>query len=475
MISMEKVKHIYNMQEEIITILGSCRQQIIQSYLKTTNIQEKLTYPHYTKEILQQIQFLKRRHISKSNTKYCFRTNLLTQCTTEITDEEYNILNEEFEKTTTFLIEIASRKKYMWKNMFLHHIATEDTYNFYDRKNIIIESSTDEEIEDDILNIQKELYPKKIIIISHFSTYNTGIRYELIQLLQRICIKHNIPFINQSHIIDIYGPNILTDNNHYNEIGNKIVGKILLDKILGKIEYMDSLIVYKTEYEKVRIGSQNDGGYIISNLPNNYDLFISCGIDNNIEFETDFINRYGTTCHAFDGTVYNLPKSVNNLIFNRLNIGTENTQTTTNLKELIQTYENIMLKMDIETYEFRWIDTLTTEELKKFKQMVIEFHYPFTDFAFPSGLDIPTSTEYKMNIFKKIAETHYLIHFHPNTACGLTTYKGYTVPNVFEATYVRKDYQSNIVLNDIPIPHPLDMTNIEDDNDIYLSGYPFSI
>lgn len=56
----------------------------------------------------------------------------------------------------------------MWKNLFLHHIATEDTYNFYDRQNIIIESSTDEEIEDDILNIQKELYPKKILLYPIF-------------------------------------------------------------------------------------------------------------------------------------------------------------------------------------------------------------------------------------------------------------------------------------------------------------------
>ena len=77
--------------------------------------------------------------------------------------------------------------------------------------------------------------------------------------------------------------------------------------------HLYGFIIYKSEYEKIRIGSPNDGGYIISDLPNNYELFIT------------------------------------------------------------------------------------------------------------------------------LAETHYLIHFHPNTVCSVTT-----VPNVFEATYVRKDCQSNI-------------------------------
>lgn len=236
---------------------------------------------------------------------------------------------------------------------------------------------------------------------------------------------------------------------------------------------MNSLVVYKNEYEKIRVGSLNDGGYVISNLPSNYDLFISCGINDNIDFEVDFINKYGVICQAFDGTINELPKNVNNLFFNKLNIGIDNTDNTTNLKNLIEKYDNIMLKMDIETYEFRWINILTKNELNKFKQMVIEFHFPFTDFCL-ENLDIPTSSEFKMNILKKINETHYLIHFHPNTACGTTQYNNYNVPNVFEATYIRKDCQTNIGINDINIPHPLDKKNIITDQEIYLSGYPFT-
>lgn len=237
---------------------------------------------------------------------------------------------------------------------------------------------------------------------------------------------------------------------------------------------MESLIVYKSKFEKIRLGSPNDGGYIISNLPNDYDCFISCGISDNIDFEIDFINKYKVNCYAFDGTIDKLPKNVENLYFNKINIGVENNLNTTNLIDMINKFNNIMLKMDIETYEFRWINTLTIDNLNKFKQIVIEFHFPFDDYSL-ANLDKPTSSEFKLSMLKKLSETHYLIHLHPNTACGTRLYNNILVPNVFECTYVRKNCQEHIGYNNIKIPHPLDMKNRLTDIEIYLSEYPFCI
>ena len=41
-----------------ITIFGSCRQVIEQEFV-ISKIQEELTYPHYSKEIIQAIEFCK--------------------------------------------------------------------------------------------------------------------------------------------------------------------------------------------------------------------------------------------------------------------------------------------------------------------------------------------------------------------------------------------------------------------------------
>jgi len=219
---------------DCITILGSCRQQPIQKYIRVSTIQESLNYPHYSKEILQQIKYLKYKNISNEETKYIFRSSLLNKCQKEITDNDYNILKKEFDDTSFFLIEIASRISYKWNNLYLHHIAESPHYEFYDRDRIIKEDLTDEEIEDDIIQIRNELYPKPFIIISHFSTYEHGKRYELIKLLQNICDKLNIPFLNQSDVVKQYGNNIIQKEPvlaHYTDKGSEYIGKILLDKI----------------------------------------------------------------------------------------------------------------------------------------------------------------------------------------------------------------------------------------------------
>ena len=48
---------------------------------------------------------------------------------------------------------------------------------------------------------------------------------------------------------------------------------------------MEHLRVYQSPYPKIRLGNNNDGGYVICDLSANYDVFLSGGIGNNISFE----------------------------------------------------------------------------------------------------------------------------------------------------------------------------------------------
>ena len=66
---------------------------------------------------------------------------------------------------------------------------------------------------------------------------------------------------------------------------------------------LDYLIVYQSDKEKIRIGSNMDGGYVIVNGMQ-YDSMISCGIANDINFEKEFCLKYpGIKCIAYDGTI----------------------------------------------------------------------------------------------------------------------------------------------------------------------------
>jgi hypothetical protein len=108
---------------------------------------------------------------------------------------------------------------------------------------------------------------------------------------------------------------------------------------------------------------------------NYYDLFISCGIENDIRFEEAFLDKYhNIKCYAFDGTIHSFPSHRNSMEWIQKNIGYSNTDKTTNLKEFMQDNKNIFLKMDIEGGEINWLDSMKTEDLQRFSQIVIEVH-----------------------------------------------------------------------------------------------------
>ena len=219
------------------------------------------------------------------------------------------------------------------------------------------------------------------------------------------------------------------------------------------------LTVYKCPYSKIRLGKDYDGGYIIADIQNiNYKMLISGGISNDISFEEDFLNKYkNVNIIAFDGEINNLPKENENIIFINKNIGSENNDKITNLHDIINNFDSLFIKMDIEGGEIAWIKNLNIEQINKFEQIVMEFHYPFND----------------SEIFDKLNQTHYLIHFHGNNCCGLININNVNIPNVFECTYLHKKHFKDIPeLNTDLIPGKLDMKNIGID-EIYIDYLPF--
>ena len=83
----------------------------------------------------------------------------------------------------------------------------------------------------------------------------------------------------------------------------------------------------------------------------------------------------------------------------------------------------------------------------------MEIHFPFTySESLFNTLSYPMPVEDKINLIRKLNETHYLIHLHPNSCCGTTSFNNIEVPNVIECTYLRKDLvaSKDIDLSDIP-------------------------
>lgn len=224
---------------------------------------------------------------------------------------------------------------------------------------------------------------------------------------------------------------------------------------------------------KFRLGNNHDGGYVIADLSNSYDLIIGAGVGNDISFEKYFVNKYNVKAFVFDGTEtsgYALTKNEPNITYVEKNISSQNSQKnmvlggikapTTNLLEYCYNKNNIFLKMDIEGAEWEYFAYLPIEILLKFKQIVIEFHFPTTVNHF--------------KVLAKIASTHYLIHYHANNNNQIVyNIQNISVPAVFECTYIRKDCSSKLELNKKPFPTDLDYSNKPDKPEYKIDYPPF--
>ena len=142
-----------------ITLFGTCRLNNIHNHNGLNNL---INYSHSTKEVIQFINFLKGElSIPNPYNNLCFRTAIIDNKFIDYNDT-YNKL---FIDTDIFIIEICSNKKYIHNGFYLHHLCVDKRFIDWNKNtpseildNFVIEKQSDEEIENDILEIQKMLY-----------------------------------------------------------------------------------------------------------------------------------------------------------------------------------------------------------------------------------------------------------------------------------------------------------------------------
>jgi hypothetical protein len=256
-------------------------------------------------------------------------------------------------------------------------------------------------------------------------------------------------------------------------------------------ECLAELMVYQSEWPKLRLGNQGDGGYVIADLvvngldepPSPYDLIISCGIADEDSFTRDAVQIYKCPSIAFDGTITEYPHEFivpeYPIKFHKLNIGAANNSITTNLSEFIKPYNNILLKMDIESYEYNWLLSLSDIELRKFKQITLEIHqYTYNIIHILTGQSVSNIRfQDKHRALQKLSRNFVLIHAHPNNNGVVLDINGHQVSDLVELTYVRRnEFKSptGLIPNSQELPlNGLDFPNVPDKPDIALNFPPF--
>jgi hypothetical protein len=246
------------------------------------------------------------------------------------------------------------------------------------------------------------------------------------------------------------------------------------------MKLIDLFRCYESSYEKIRIGTKNgDGGYVVINTKDLiYDAFISAGISNNSDFEEEFLLKFPElekSCYLFDAQIDNTPNKLKDIsnFWIKKNISIVNNDNNVDIRNYTLLYNNIFLKMDIESAEWNIFEALTQSDLNKFSQIVIEFHH----------LDQIILQTPRHNIYEglsKINQTHYMLHVHANNAKhsngedpnNTFDIDGVRIPKILEATFLRKNLVKDIKLNTQNLPSELDRP-CREPIDIDLNFYPF--
>jgi len=216
-----------------ITILGSCRQNSlynVQGYTFTC-AHTGISYPHYSKDILEVIRFCKYGHLTKEQTLFTFMLAIQNKKPIVFNEE----LKRDFESSDVFFVEIASKIAYQYGDIYVHHIATQPTYEVSIRDKITQRKQDKNEIEEDLISIKRELNGK-LIVVCHIVTYERGERFILSQWLEELCVKHSILFINPVRELKLRGCDIdkaLEKGepviHHYTEYGHKMIKNIYIE------------------------------------------------------------------------------------------------------------------------------------------------------------------------------------------------------------------------------------------------------
>ena len=215
------------MKHPIITILGSCRQDSLYKKYKITSIKNNLSYPHYTKEVLQVIKYCLFDNLSPEQTMI-FRTPILNN-----SPINKNPFLNKIQESSVIFIEISSKKYYKYKELYAHHILYDDNKYNKNKNEIQTGTLTDKEIVDDLHEIITLLHSKKIIFVGHLVTKKEGERYNLFTLIKDFCLKNKILFIDpMKELLEKELPidEIIEDPNthfaHYTQKGHEEILKI---------------------------------------------------------------------------------------------------------------------------------------------------------------------------------------------------------------------------------------------------------
>ena len=220
-------------------------------------------------------------------------------------------------------------------------------------------------------------------------------------------------------------------------------------------DFVNFLRPYGVLDTKVRLGSNNDGGYIVNQtILDKADVLYTYGVEYNCDFELDFHNRTYKPVHLYDHTV-DFTHPNDNLIFHKEGLShikeNDKKHFFDHLKENGDEDKNVFLKIDVEGAEYEFFENTNIEELSKnVIGIVLEIHW--------TG-DVNGYRSRATKILEKITNHFTLTHLHGNNSAPMIGSWWIAVPDTIELTFINDRLFEALHFDRGQWPTELDMPN----------------
>jgi hypothetical protein len=249
------------------------------------------------------------------------------------------------------------------------------------------------------------------------------------------------------------------------------------------MNFIQTIKIYDTEFAKIRIGDNHDGGYVVlEEVSKMCKKLYSYGVETNSSFENEFVQKYDCDAHLFDHTVNQSAEINPRFTFDKQGLSYKKTEDFDTLENHIKKYGNTShktLKLDIEWCEWDIFEQMSDNILNDFDQILCEFHVIpvkyldnhspyFTQFhqTFYNNINEILFEKYK-KILNRLQEQYYIFHVHINNSIPCNFVNNEIVPPLLELSLVNKNLVKKPSLTNTKFPiDGLDYQNKTDRPDI---------
>lgn len=251
---------------------------------------------------------------------------------------------------------------------------------------------------------------------------------------------------NYQHIDELYAQAIYTHSHvkHFEYMWqtNQLLQEDNAENyyLYRHIKAMNDLFpMYEPPKKLVRMGNRQDGGYLMLNEFADTKIAYSFGICDDVSWDKAMA-ECGFQVYMYDHTISKLPEQNAKFHWKKNGLaGIYNTKCP-ELKTLPMFLEenghtqqqHMILKMDIEGYEWEVFAQARSELLNRFSQIVLELH----------NLNNVQQAELMQQALSNLNKTHGAVHVHGNNCDKYLMLKGMILPDTLEITYLNKsEYQ----------------------------------